>query len=165
MIENAWIFITTLIAVSALILVLGEHIRHRLFELVPPIVLIYLVISVLAGVTLWRSEGDIAVTQNAIIDHLLPATLFLMLCQCHVRGIWKLGPRVLGAFACATLSIMFSFVVIFALFGARLGNEGWKILAAISGGWIGGAGNMIAVKSAVELTDSPFANAFGKRFG
>jgi len=42
----------------------------------------------------------------------------------------------------------------FALFHNAFGSESWKPFAALSGSWMGGTGNMVAIQGALNLPDS-----------
>ena len=42
----------------------------------------------------------------------------------------------------------------FALFHIAFGAESWKPFAALSGSWMGGTGNMVAIQGALNLPDS-----------
>jgi uncharacterized membrane protein len=128
MIENPWFFLALLTTVAGTVLTLGELTGRRFFAIVPPIVVIYILVSILAGIGLWRSNDAITTAQSLSLNHLLPPTLFLMLCQCSVRGIWKLGPRILLALACATLSIIVSFIVVYYFLHTSI----WHIVSTTS---------------------------------
>lgn len=159
MISDAWMFLASLTVLVGFILTIGDQHFRRFFALVPPIVVIYIVVTMLAGIGFWQNNESISNSQTSALNHLLPATLFLMLAQCSVRGIVQLGPRILLAFFCTTASIISAFVLVYFFMKHWLPSHGWQIFATISGSWIGGAGNMIAVKSAIDLADGPFANA------
>jgi uncharacterized membrane protein len=58
------------------------------------------------------------------------------------------------AFFSATASIMIGFVVTFMIFKDSLAENSWKAFSALSGSWIGGTQNMVAVQQALDLDDA-----------
>jgi uncharacterized membrane protein len=71
-----------------------------------------------------------------------------------MREIFKLGKKMLLTFLLASTSISLGFVGMFALFGSSFGAESWKPFAALSGSWMGGTANMVAIQGALDLPDS-----------
>jgi uncharacterized membrane protein len=137
---------------------LERRLRWRLFTVMPPIVLTYLLVTGLAVCGLWKVDGDIQATQKLLVDALVPALLFLLMVNCDLRAIFALGPRVLGVFACTSASLFIAFVTVFLLFRGWLpAGDGWQPLAALSGSWVGGTANMIAVKQAIGMSDDYLA--------
>ena len=147
-------FVALLLLIAGGIAVVEKRSGWRLFKVLPAIVLIYLVVTALAVAGVWQSSEEISQAQTLITRQLLPALLFLLLATCDLRAIWRLGPRLLGAFACATGSILVAFMLVYLLLGAWLGNDAPRALATLSGGWMGGTANLLAVKQAVALPES-----------
>jgi uncharacterized membrane protein len=87
----------------------------------------------------------------------VPALLFLLMINCDLRAIFALGPRVLGVFASVTVSLFIAFLATFMIFRQWLPGDAWQPLAALSGSWVGGTANMIAVKQAIGMPDSLLA--------
>ncbi|MGQ0802089.1 MAG: DUF819 family protein [Pseudomarimonas sp.] len=154
MIESAPIFLAVLLLLSGGFSALESATRWPIFKILPPIVLIYLSVTALAVGGAWQVNEPIAQTQTLLTKQLLPALLFLLLATCDLRAIIALGPRLLAAFACTTLSILLAFVLVYVLLGSLLGSDAPLALASLSGGWIGGTANLLAVKQAVALPDS-----------
>ena len=73
--------------------------------------LIYLSVTALAVAGLWSPTPEIQLAQRALITHLLPALLFLLMVTCDLRAILAVGPRVLAVFACAMFSILLGIIV------------------------------------------------------
>ncbi len=154
MIESAPVFLAVLLLLSGGFSALESATRWPVFKILPPIVLIYLCVTALAVGGAWQVNEAITHTQTLLTKQLLPALLFLLLATCDLRAIIALGPRLLAAFACTTLSIVLAFVLVYALLGSLLGSDAPLALATLSGGWIGGTANLLAVKQAVALPDS-----------
>jgi uncharacterized membrane protein len=121
------------------------------FRYLPAVVLIYLGTMLLSTASLWKKTGEISTCYQVAKTHLLPLMIYLMLLRCDLRSILRLGPRMLLGFFTASLSIMLGFVVVFAAFKGLYEPDTWKSFAALSGSWIGGTGNMVAVQEAIGL--------------
>ena len=62
-----------------------------------------------------HNESTASVYSN-VKGALLPAMLAIMLLKCDIRSIFKLGPRMLGGFLVAVISIMIGFIVVYVAF-------------------------------------------------
>lgn len=159
MIESSWLYLALMLFAGGLFPFLQQRLRWRVFEMLPPIVLTYLFVMTLAVAGLWQASPEIVVAQGALVKHLLPALLFLLMATCDVRAILALGPRLLGVFACALLSILVALIVVYLLFRHALPADGALIFAALSATWVGGSANLLAVKQAIGLSESSLAPA------
>jgi uncharacterized membrane protein len=158
LIQTVWPYIAIMLLCAGAFPLLARVTNWRLFSILPPIVLTYLLVTALAGAGLWQINPDIHAAQALLISHLVPALLFLLMINCDLRAILALGPRVLAVFACTTVSIFIAFVVTFLIFRHALpAGNGWQPLAALSGSWVGGSANLIAVKQAIGMPDSLLA--------
>ena len=103
--------------------------------------------------------------QNAAIDaiykntkqNLLPAMLFLMLLQVDIRDFFKLGKSLLTAYTLALFSFAFAFIFIALVFD--FDKESAAAFGALSGSWMGGVANMVAVGSALNVSQEAFGYA------
>jgi uncharacterized membrane protein len=83
--------------------------------------------------------------------------LFLMLLQVDFRHFFKLGKSLLIAYILAVASIAFSFIVV--AWGFDFSPEMSGAFGALAGSWMGGTANMIAVGSALGVSEEAFAYA------
>jgi len=158
MIHTVWPYLALMLLVAGLFPMLERRTGWRLFKVMPPIVMVYLLVTALAVSGLWQVNGEIQAAQKTLIGRLVPALLFLLMVNCDLRAIFALGPRVLAVFACTSISLFVAFVATFLLFRNLLpAGNGWQPLAALSGSWVGGTANMIAVKQAIGMPDSLLA--------
>jgi uncharacterized membrane protein len=158
MIHTVWPYLALMLLVAGLFPFLERRTGWRLFKVMPPIVMTYLLVTALAVSGLWEVNADIQAAQKTLIAQLVPALLFLLMVNCDLRAIFALGPRVLAVFACTSVSLFVAFVATFLLFRNVLpAGDGWQPLAALSGSWVGGTANMIAVKQAIAMPDSLLA--------
>lgn len=157
MIQSVWPYLALMLLVAGLFPALERRLGWRLFSITPPIVLVYLLVTALAVLGAWQLTPEIRAAQSSVIARLLPALLFLLMINCDLRAIWRLGPRVLAVFFCTTASLFVAFVAIGLVFRNWLPADAWQPLGALSGSWAGGTANMIAVKEAIDMPDSLLA--------
>lgn len=158
MITNGFTYIAFLVFLAAILVMLEKTTKAKVFKYVPPVVMLYLLAMVFCTVGLW----DMAATKEtygALKNNLLYAMVFVMLLRCDIRKILKLGPRMLGGFFAASLSIGIGFVVTYATLHTQMGQDAWKALAALCGSWMGGSGNMIAIQAALDIGEVDMAYA------
>ena len=158
MITNGFTYIAVLIFIAAMLVWLQRYTKSKFFDYAPPIVLLYLITMILCTLNVW----DMAATKPAysvLKNNLLYAMIFLMLLRCDIRKIIKLGPKMLGGFFAASVSISLAFIATFAIMKGPLGSEAWKALGALCGSWMGGSGNMIAVQAALDIGEADMAYA------
>lgn len=93
---------------------------------------------------------------SSITNHLLPASLILLLMCVDIKAILHLGRTALGMFFVGSLGIMTGTVLVFAVFKGIVGTQFWGGFGALSGSWTGGSANMIAVKEALSTPNDVF---------
>jgi uncharacterized membrane protein len=153
MITTVWPYLAAMLLAAGVFPALERHTRWKLFEFAPPIVLTYLAVTLLAVLGLWQVNPAIAAAQKEATGHLVPALLFLLMIGCDLRAILALGPRVLAVFFCTSIALFIAFVATYLMFRHWLPGNDWQPLAALSGSWVGGSANMIAVKQAIHMSD------------
>lgn len=158
MITNGFTYIAVLVALAGLLVMAEEKTKGKLFEYLPPVVLLYLLAMILCTLGLWDLKATKPI-YGALKNNLLYAMVFLMLLRCDIRQVLRLGPKLLACFFTATLTIMIAFVVSYAVMRSYLGEGAWRALAALCGSWIGGSGNMIAMQAAFNVPEGPMGYA------
>ena len=154
MIETGFTYLAVLMMIASSIVYIEKKSQHKLFEYLPAIVIIYFVVMLASTFGLWEKTESITATYKSLKSNLLPAMIFLMLLLADMREIVKLGRKMLLTFLLASVSIALGFVGMFALFHSAFGAESWKAFAALSGSWMGGTANMVAIQGALSLPDS-----------
>lgn len=154
MIETVWPYLALMLLCAGLFPTLERHFGWRLFAITPPIVLTYLLVTALAVAGAWEINPEIGAAQSTLIRRLVPTLLFLLMINCDLHAIFRLGPRVLAVFFSTTFTLFLAFFFAGTLFRNWLPAEAWQPLAALSGSWAGGTANMIAVKEAIAMPDS-----------
>ena len=154
MIENGLIYLLLLTIIISLIVYTEKKTQAKIFEYLPSIVIIYFVVMLFSTFGLWQKSESVTATYKAVKSNLLPAMIFLMLLSADMREIFKLGKKMLLTFFLASFSIALGFIGMFTLFHTYFGEESWKPFAALSGSWMGGTANMVAIQGALNLPDS-----------
>lgn len=131
----------------------------RFYAFVPALLLCYL----LPGVynTLGLIDGQNTRLYNPVArDVLLPAALVLLTLAVDIKGILRLGPKLVAMYLGASLSIMLGAVVAFQLMKwlhpATVAGDTWAGMAALAGSWIGGGANMLAMREVFNVDATTF---------
>ncbi len=152
MIQTALFYLIS-IALIAAVFGISEHKNlSKIFKTIPAVVLIYAVSMLLASLGLWEQNEVISSVYKTAKNNLLPAMLFLMLSQLDFKAFAGLGRTLLIAYVSATLSIAFAFIVVFTLFNFNSDEAG--LFSALCGSWMGGTANMLAIASALEVSEN-----------
>jgi len=159
MIEDGFSYLTLLILISSTVVYVEKAYRWRLFEYLPAIVIIYFIVMLLSTMGLWTKDPDITATYKSIKSNILPAMIFLLLLKADLREIAKIGKKMIFTFALASVSIALGFIIMFMIFHNYFETDAWKAFSALSGSWMGGTANMIAIQEALNLPDSKMGYA------
>lgn len=119
-----------------------------IFRRLPAVFWVYALPMVATSLHLLPAESPL---YGALSRHLLPASLALILLSSDLRAIARLGPRALAAMAASACGVAAGAVLAFVIFGRALGEGAWKVFAALTGTWIGGSANLIAVANALAI--------------
>ena len=124
---------------------------RRLFDITPPVIYAYFLptLSTTFGITPAASPA-----YEWMVRFLLPFALVLLMITVDLRAIARIGRVALIMMLGGTLGIVIGGPIAYLLFGRFLPDEAWKGLAALSGSWIGGTANMVAIAESVGTPDS-----------
>lgn len=159
MIESSWAFVTAIVLCAGLFPFLEQRVSWRIFNVLPSIVMTYLLVTALSVLGFWQITEDIAASQKLVLSWLLPSLMFLLLVSCDLRAIIALGPRILAGFTCALLSIFIAIIAVFWMMRSFLPEDAWQTFASVGGGWIGGTANLVAVSQALQSSPNALSNA------
>jgi len=144
-----YLLVLSLMASTALLI---SKQKFKILAYIPPIVLLYILVMLLSSFNLFEKNEAISHSYSTLKSNLLPAMLFLMLLPNKISSLFKLAPTMLLSFFLANITLFIAFTLSFALFS--LGLKEIEILAPLAGSWMGGTGNMLAVASAVNSSES-----------
>lgn len=124
---------------------------QKLFDLTPPILYAYLLpmISTTLGITPAASPA-----YDWMIRYLLPVALLLLMMTIDVPALFRLGRPATIMMLAGTAGIIVGGPVALAVFGHWLPPEAWKGMGALSGSWIGGSANLVAIAESIETPDA-----------
>ena len=133
----------------------------KFFAWVPALLLCYFIPGIYNSVGL--IDGSASGLYNPIASRvLLPAALVLLTLTIDLRGVLRLGPKLLAMYAAASLSIMLGAFVAFwimdLLHPATVAGDTWGGMAALAGSWIGGGANMLAMKEIFAVDETTFGH-------
>ncbi len=154
MIDNGFTYVAVLAMTAASIVFLEKRTQAKIFEYLPAIVILYFVVMLFSTFALWQKSESVTTAYTMLKSNLLPAMIFLMLLSADMREIFKLGKKMLLTFFLASVSIAMGFIGMFTLFHTYFEPNSWKPFAALSGSWMGGTANMVAIQGALNLPDS-----------
>lgn len=123
----------------------------KFFELTPPVIYAYFVPTISAAVGIIPGDSPL---YGWMTRYLLLVALILLMLAVDLKSILRLGPMALFMVVAGSVGIVLGAVVSFLLFGAYLPEESWKAFAALSGSWIGGTANMVAIAESVGTPDA-----------
>ena len=143
-----------LIALMGLIYYLNSKSEFSgLFKYLPTVIWIYFLpmFSTTLGIL-----PESSVLYDWIKTYLLPPALILLLLSSNFPALKKLGSKAILIMFIATISVVIGGIVSFTIFASWLPYDSWKGLGALSGSWIGGSANMVAVGSSIGTPDDLF---------
>ena len=158
MITNGFTYVAVLLFTAAMLVTLEQGRLRSFFRYVPAVVLLYLGSMVLCTLKAWDLEATKPAYQ-VLKNSLTYAMIFTMLLRCDIRKIVRLGPKMLVGFFSASVSIMLGFIAAFVLMKGFIGADAWMGLGALCGSWLGGSGNMVAVQTALQISEADMGYA------
>ena len=159
-ITNGFTYIAFLMFVAGGLLFLQKNAKWKIFDLVPPLVWIYVLHMVFCTFGLY----DLAATKAAysgLKNNLLYAMIFVMLLRCDFRKLAKLGPRMIAIFFGGSITLALGTIIGFPLFAKVLGGaeKSWAAVAALYASWVGGSANMAAMEAAFTIDPGAYGAA------
>lgn len=154
MIDDGFVFLTAIVILCASLLAVERAFTVRLFIWFPPIVLI--MFGAMVGYTfgIWEFTESVRATREFTRDLMIPMMLFLMSLKFSITELKKLGLKTILLCLVSAATIAAGFVITHLLMRGFLGEESSQTFGVMAAGWTGGTQNFIAVKEALQVTDS-----------
>ena len=154
MIDDGFVFLTAIVILCASLLAMERAFAVRLFTWFPPIVLI--MFGAMLGYTLgiWEFTESVRATRESTRDLMIPMMLFLMSLKFSFTELKKLGVKTILLCLVSAATIVAGFVITHLLMRGFLGQESSQTFGVMAAGWTGGTQNFVAVKEALQVTDS-----------
>ncbi len=159
LIEDPAAILAVLLGVLAIIFAFGETgVGRRIFGIVPKLVFCYFIPTTLTTCGILPADSEL---YTWIKVYLLPASLLLLVLALDVPGILRLGPRAVAMLLAGTTGVVIggplALLLCRGLLPEEMLDQIWRGLAALSGSWIGGGANMVALKQMAECNADMFA--------
>lgn len=157
-IENGFTYIAFLMFMSGGFLALQKYCKWRIFNVVPPLVWIYVLGMLFCTMGMFNSDG-VSAAFGALKNNLLYAMIFVMLLRCDFRKIGKLGGRLIAIFLGCSFTLAIGFIIFYPVLKGTMGGgeKTWAATAALYASWVGGSGNMAAMEANFEGLIDPGA--------
>ena len=159
-INSGLTYLAVLLFIAGGLLVLQRKTKWKIFDLVPPLVWIYVLNMILCTIGIFESDA-VKATYSGFKNNLLYAMIFIMLLRCDFRKLAKLGFRMIAIFLGCSLTLAIGTIIAYPIFMNSMGGaeKTWAAVAALYASWVGGSGNMAAMEVAFE--GSMDAGAYG----
>ncbi|MCH3951795.1 MAG: DUF819 family protein [Acidaminococcus sp.] len=157
-ITNGFTYIAFLMCLAGILLALEKYTKWKIFNIVPPLVWIYVLNMVFCTMGLYHSK-EVSAAYKALKNNLLYAMIFVMLLRCDFRKLAKLGGRMVAIFLGCSLTLFVGFVVGYPIFKGFLGKDTWGAVAALYASWVGGSANMAAMQAALPVDAGAYSCA------
>lgn len=157
-ITNGFTYIAFLMCLAGVLLALEKYTKWKIFNLVPPLVWIYVLNMIFCTMGLYHSK-EVSAAYKALKNNLLYAMIFVMLLRCDFRKLAKLGGRMVAIFLGCSLTLFIGFVVGYPIFKGFLGHDTWGAVAALYASWVGGSANMAAMQAALPVDAGAYSCA------
>jgi uncharacterized membrane protein len=146
--------LAALLAVLAAIFWFGETgPGRRLFGVVPRLVFCYFIPTTLTTLGVLPDSSPL---YDWIKTFLLPASLVLLILALDVPGILRLGPKAVIMLLAGTAGVVVGAPIALWLFSSVVPPDTWQGMTALSGSWIGGGANMVALAQIAGTSENMF---------
>ncbi len=161
-IENPAGILATLLAILAIIFWLSQHeITKPFFKIIPALVFCYFIPTTLTTCGILPAESPF---YGWVKGYILPTALFLLVLSLDLPAILRLGPKAgimllagtAGVVIGGPIALFLSINLLPAEYWG-LPADAWKGMAALSGSWIGGGANFVAIGDSVGCSSAQLA--------
>ncbi len=152
--DPAGIF-TLLLAILAVIFWLTRRpVIGRLFKVVPSLIFCYFVPTALTTAGVIPAKSPL---YDLVMGFVLPASLLLLILALDVPAIVRLGWKAVVMMLAGTAGVVIGGPVALLICKGILPADAWQGMAALSGSWIGGAANYVAIGKIAEAKSNMLA--------
>lgn len=157
MINSGIVYLFVLAFIATAFNTLENKSSSKIFKFIPAVVMIYAFSMFLASMGAFEYNEEVNNIYKLTKTNLLPAMLFLMLLQVDFTHFFKLGKSLIIAYILALMSLSIGFILVAIIFDFN--KDMASAFGALAGSWMGGTANMIAVGSALEVSQEAFGYA------
>ena len=159
-ITSSFTYIAFLMFIAGGLLALEKYAKWKVFNVVPPLVFIYVLNMIFCTAGLYNSDACSA-AYSALKNNLLYAMIFVMLLRCDFRKLAKLGGRMIAIFLGCSATLAVGTIIGYAIFMNLIGGgeKTWAATAALYASWVGGSANMAAMQDALPVDAGAYSCA------
>ena len=159
-ITNGFTYVAFLMFLAGGLLALQKYTKWKIFNIIPPLVWIYVLNMVFCTLGFYNSEG-VSTAYGALKNNLLYGMIFILMLRCDFRKLGKLGGRMIAIFLGCSLTLAIGFFVGYPLFVNVLGgaDKTWAAVSALYASWVGGSANMAAMQAALPVDAGAYSCA------
>lgn len=143
--------LAVLAAITSFFFFLEKKTGWKLFNYFPPLLFIYVIPVFLSNGGLIPSKAPV---YDFMGDNLLPMFLTIMLLNVDILATVRVMGKGVFVMLMGTLGVVVGAPIAFWLVKHGLDANAWQAFGALSGSWIGGTGNMLAVAKMINLDES-----------
>ncbi len=148
--------LTVLCGVTAGSFWVADRTRWRLFKYFPPLVFIYALPVVFSNTGLLARQSPV---YDWLGSTVLPLFLVIMLLKVDVGSTVRVMGRGVFVMLFGTVGVVFGAPLAYLVVRNHLPSDAWKAFGTLAGSWIGGTGNMAAIREALNTTGEGFGLA------
>lgn len=149
--DSTQIFVFLILVIGLVYWISSRAKLAPFFRFLTPVLWIYFLPMLATTFGILPAESPV---YSWIRDHLLPAALILLLLSANLPTIARLGGKALLTMFAGTFGIVIGGPIVVLLFKYGLPEQSWKAFAALSGSWIGGSHNMVAIAESIGTPES-----------
>lgn len=159
-ITTALQYFAALLAINALVFYIYKRFPNKVFKWVPAVMMVFVIVVLMNTFGVWSFDDPaIAGARSGYLKYVIPFMIFCISVQSDVRKMAKVGPKMIGIFLIASISIVIGMIVAFKLWAEPLGlTHAAESFGAWTGSFVGGVENLYAVSDAVKLSADEQAN-------
>lgn len=114
-ITNGFTYLAVLMFIAGGLLALQKYAKWKVFNVVPPLVWIYVLNMIFCTAGLYSSDACSA-AYSALKNNILYAMIFVMLLRCDFRKLAKLSGRMIAIFLGCSFTIGIGFIIGYPIF-------------------------------------------------
>lgn len=149
--ESTAIAVYLIVLIGLLYWISEKKLLVGIFKYLPPAIWVYFLPMLSSNVGIIPQADPL---YDWIRTYLLPTALVLMLLAANLPALARLGRKAVGTMLVGTAGIFIGVILSYFLLHPWLPPDSWKGVGALTGSWVGGSANMVAVAGSIGTPDS-----------
>lgn len=148
--------LTILCGVAAFFFWLEKRTKAKLFNYFPPLIFIYALPAVMSNTGILTVDSPVYGWMSSMV---LPMFLVLILLKVDIASTIRMMGRGVFVMLFGTAGVVLGAPIAFFIVRDKLPADIWRTFGSLAGSWIGGTGNMVAVKEGLRTSPEGFGLA------